>query len=182
MMALMRIYMVRQFIWFKKKFEVEGYVLTRQGGRRDDAVSRSGCNENKVAGCLHYQRSAPGGVHAAWSAFGSSTTRRGLFLRKFGGPVPGRENPPAEYKSLQGVHVVEPASAPLRAARHRRGGSGQRIPGAGTHWSRQLVLNKTIGPIDLPRFISWKFGSHKIVELDDIARRLTDRSAMPRLR
>jgi hypothetical protein len=43
-------------------------------------------------------------------------------------------------------------------------------------------LSKTIGPIDLPRFIAWKLGSHKIVELDDIAGRLTDRSAMPRLR
>jgi hypothetical protein len=43
-------------------------------------------------------------------------------------------------------------------------------------------LNKTIGPIDLPNFISWKLGSHKIVELDDIAGRLTERSAMPPLR
>ena len=43
-------------------------------------------------------------------------------------------------------------------------------------------LKRTLGPIQLPRFISWKLGSHKIVELDDIVRRLTDRTAMPRLR
>jgi len=43
-------------------------------------------------------------------------------------------------------------------------------------------LKKTLGPIQLPRFIAWKLGSYKIAELDDIVRRLTDRTTMPKLR
>ncbi len=62
----MRIYMVRQFIWFKKEFEVEGCFLTRQG-RRDDAVSRSGCNENKVAG---FNAARP--ALLCWGCFGEN--------------------------------------------------------------------------------------------------------------
>jgi hypothetical protein len=43
-------------------------------------------------------------------------------------------------------------------------------------------LKRTLGPIGLPEFISWKLGSHKIVELDDIIASLTPRTAMPSLR
>ena len=43
-------------------------------------------------------------------------------------------------------------------------------------------LRRTLRPFQLPRFISWKLGSHKITELDDIVGRLTDRAAMPPLR
>lgn len=43
-------------------------------------------------------------------------------------------------------------------------------------------LKKTIGPIDFERYVSWKLGSHRINELDDILARLTDRAKMPPLR
>ena len=43
-------------------------------------------------------------------------------------------------------------------------------------------LKRTLGPISLGEFITWKLGSCKIGELDNIIGRLTPRTAMPPLR